>query len=260
MPVWRLATRLSVKAAVLLCLLWPLAACVTTTDRPQARVDLKKAEQTHIQAGLGYLRRRDKDSARRHFLKALDLNPSSAGAHNGLALVYQTEEDWQRADLHFRRALQADAGFSLARNNYAAFLYARDRFEDAEQQLLRVVEDYQYERRDLAYMNLGKTQARLGKIDSAVQSLRQAVGINARLALAHLELASIYFEQAQFGQARRYLGRFASLSRHTPRSLWLGIRVERHFGDKNREASYVLALKNLHPNSDEYRQYQQSLP
>ena len=244
---------------VLASLLLALAACVTTTNAPERKVDLKKAEQTHVQAGLGYLRQQDKDSARRHFMKALELNPGSAGAYNGLALVYQLQEEQSQAEKQFRRAIDLDPDFSLARNNYAAFLFAQGRYAEAEQQLQQVVADYDYERRDIALMNLGRTQMQLEKFDEAITSLKQSLGINFRLPQSHLELADLYLRRKDFSLAKQRFDQFSRLARQTPRSLWLGIQIERQLGNKDREASLVLALKNLHPNSAEYEQYRQSI-
>ena len=242
----------------IIALLFLLTGCITTTNAPERKIDLKKAEQTHVQAGLGYLRQKDKDSAQRHFLKALELNPNSAGAHNGLALVYQMEEDPAQAELHFSRAIAADPDFSLARNNYAAFLFTAKRYTEAEQQLLRVVSDYTYERRDIALMNLGRTQMELEKFDAAITTLKQSIAVNFRLAQSHLELADLYFQREEYSSAKQYYDQFARLTRQTPRSLWLGIRIEHMLGNKDREASLALALKNMHPKSDEYQLYKKN--
>ncbi|MBR9911203.1 MAG: type IV pilus biogenesis/stability protein PilW [Gammaproteobacteria bacterium] len=260
MPRWLTAIeRLLLQAVGLSALLLAVSGCVTTSNSPERTVDLKKAEQTHVQAGMGYLRQRDKESARRHFLKAIDINSRSAGAHNGLALVYQFENNEELAEKHFTRALALEPGFSLARNNYAAFLHGLQRYPEAEKHLLQVVEDQSYERRDVALMNLGRTQLQLGKTDAAIKTLKQSLGINFRLSLAHIELADIYYARQDYVVAKHYFEQFSKLSRQTPRSLWLGIRLERHFGNKDKEASYALALKNLHPYSEEFLEYKKSI-
>lgn len=247
------------KTVFLLMVIGLLNACVTTTNKSEPEVDLKKAEETHIQAGLGYLRQGEKESARRHFLKAVEFNPQSAGAHNGLALIYQLDDEQDLAEKHFKKSLSIDSELSLARNNYAALLFMQKRYQEAEKQLLQVVEDYSYERRDRALMNLGRTQNQLGKTQEAIKSLKQAIGINFRLYTAHLELADLYFAEKEYALAKRHLDQYAKLARHTPRSLWLGIRIERIFGNKDQEASYAMALKNLHQYSDEFLEYKKSI-
>ena len=47
------------------------------------------------------------------------------------------------------------------------------------------------------------------------------------------------------------------MARPTSRSLWLGVRLSRVLGDQDQLSSYALALKNLFPESPEYRLYQE---
>lgn len=238
---------------------WLVSACVTTTNRPEQVIDLKKAEETHIQAGLGYLRQRDKESARRHFYKALKMNSKSAGAVNGLALVHQLENNPEEADKHFRKALNLDSDFSLARNNYGAFLYQQKRYPEAEKHLQIVSKDYTYDRRTMALLNLGRTQLKLDKDDEAEKSFKQVLSINFRVPMAQLELADLYFKKSNYTNSQFYLDQFGRSARPTPRSLWLGVRLERIFGNKDKEASYALALKNLHPYSAEYLEFKKTV-
>ncbi|MGH1371262.1 MAG: type IV pilus biogenesis/stability protein PilW [Cellvibrionaceae bacterium] len=259
MPVGQRYFITRIKSVVLLVALsWLVSACVTTTNRPEQVIDLKKAEATHIQAGLGYLRQQDKESARRHFYKALKLNSQSAGALNGLALVHQFEDDFEEADKFFRKALSIESDFSLARNNYGAFLYQQKRYSEAEKQLEIVAKDYTYSRRTMALLNLGRTQLKLNKDAEAEKSFKQVLKINYRVPMAQLELADLYFKQKNYTNAKFYLDQFGRSARPTPRSLWIGIRIERIYGNKDKEASYALALKNLHPYSAEYLEYKKT--
>ncbi|MAZ86488.1 MAG: type IV pilus biogenesis/stability protein PilW [Cellvibrionaceae bacterium] len=254
----RLVKSIFRRCALVVGLCLTLAACVTTTNAPEQRIDLAKAEATHIQAGLNYLRQRDKESARRHFLKALKLNSQSAGANNGIALVHQMEEEYELADQYYRKALSLDPDYALARNNYGVFLFRQERYKEAEEHLEIVAKDFTYGRRTIALISLGKTQLKLNKTTEAEKSFKQVLSINFRQPQAQLELADLYFQQKSYTNSKFYLDQFAKYSRQTPRSLWIGIRIERVFGNKDKEASYALALKNLHPYSQEYLEYKQS--
>lgn len=242
----------------MLALLW-MTGCVTTSDSAARKVDYAKAEKTHIQAGFGYLRQNDREAARRHFQKALELNKRSAGAYHGLAYLHWAENNLERAEADFRRALSLQPDFAQARNNYGSFLFSQLRYPEAEQQFIRVSQDYTYDGRQMALLNLGRTEVRLGKTDDAMRSFKQVISINNRLADPHLELAELYFEAKDYVTARQHLEQYNKLAGQTSRSLWLGIRIERIFGNKDKEASYALALKNLHPYSAEYLEYKNSV-
>lgn len=90
----------------------------------------------------------------------------------------------------------------------------------------------------------------------ALAAFQHALNLNPRLAPAAIELAEYSFAERDYASAKKYLDQFVrSNNRQTPRSLWLGIRIERIFGNKDKEASYALALKNMHPYSKEYLEY-----
>lgn len=236
-----------------------LAGCVTTTNQSAVKVDKEKALATHIELGLGYLRERNHESSRLHFSKALDIDSDSAGALNGMAMLYQVEKEDEQAEKYFRRALSANPKYSRGRNNYGAFLYGKGRYQEAYKQFSAVTRDMGYERRSMGLVNLGRTALKLNKIDEAEKAFTQALGINYRLSLAHLEMASLKFNMRDYESAKFYHEQFGALRRHNPRSLWLGIQIERIFGNKDKEASYALALKNLYAYSNEYLEYKKTL-
>ena len=65
-------------------------------------------------------------------------------------------------------------------------------------------------------------------------------------------MAELSFELERHLQARGYLQRFEDAARrHTARTLWLGIRIERALGDRDAEASYALQLEKNFPDAKE---------
>lgn len=248
-----LSRRLSILLATA-CLL--LAGCVTeTTNRLAQNKDTDKAVKAYVEAGMLYLQKRQMSNAHRTLHRAYDMKPNDPGVNNGLALFYGIEGDKPQAEKHFKRALSADANFSTARNNYAAFLFAEGRYDEAVQQLERVTKDYRYDRRFTAFENLGLAYQKVGNNAEAQQSFERALKLNPNMPVSLLELAHLHFEQGDNLNAKRYLDQFEKISPPSPRQLWLGIRLQRILGDKNKVASYELALRNLFPGSPEYKAY-----
>ena len=70
------------------------------------------------------------------------------------------------------------------------------------------------------------------------------------------QFGDLYFTGGDFVRSKQYFDSFNSMARSTARSLWLGIRLSHVQGDQNQLSSYALALKNLFPDSPEYRLYQ----
>lgn len=69
--------------------------------------------------------------ARQWAKKALELDDTLAEAYAALARVAQNEYDWAGAEREFRRAIELNPSYALARIWYAQYLYATQRFEEA---------------------------------------------------------------------------------------------------------------------------------
>lgn len=237
-----------------------LSGCVTeSTDRRATPVSSDKAREDHIQLGLSYIGEGNRDSARYHLLKAIELDSRSPGAHNGMALLYQMELENELAEQHYKKALALDKSFTRARNNFGVFLFQQERFEEAFDQFYKASEDTDYDLRPQAFLSLGITAKKLGRHEQAMEAWTRALALQPRLSPAYIELAEYYFEQKDYPKARQLLAGFDNLSRPTSRSLWLSIRLENIFGNRDARASKGLALKKLFPYSKENLEYQEWL-
>lgn len=234
-----------------------LTACVSTTGRNDP-TDYDKALDSHIELASGYLKKRNRESAKHHVKKAFAINSRSAGAHNVQALIYELEGEMELADKHFRKALK-DRSYTMGRYNYAGYLLRRKRFDECYEQFGKVADVVDYSGRAKAMSLMGICAKKLGKLDRARAVFKHAVIIDPRQAIALIELADAEFQNKEYQLAKRYLDQFERVSAKTARSLWLGIRIEQIFENKDKEASYVLQLKNLHPYSNEYLEYKRSV-
>lgn len=239
----------------LLLLVLGLSACVS--QRSGQQVDRTAALDSYVQLAMAYIESGNREAARHHLRRAFDLEPKSIPANAALAMLYQLEGEPGLAEERFRWVLRRDPGFSQARNNYAAFLFGQERYKEAFTQFERVSRDLDYEQRDRALLNLGRTALLLDNPDRAKAAFEHAYMLNRRLTPVLLELADVAFKEQNYAQAKRYLDQYSESTRHSPRSLLLGIKIERIFGNKDQEASYALALRNRFPYSNEMLEYQQ---
>src|SRR5690606_28595832 len=183
-----------VVVALSLAAVLALAGCTTVTTekgKPPVRakpVAMDQALQDHIQLGLSYIGEGNRESARHHLTKALEIDGRSPGAHNGMALLYQLEGETALAEKHFKRAIALDRDFTRARNNYGVFLVQQQRVEEAHDEFRRVTEDTGYDQRPQAFVNLGITASRLGRQEEAVEAWSRAIALNPRLAMPYLEI------------------------------------------------------------------------
>lgn len=238
-----------------------LAACVTTTTGGfNTEPSDERAVRDFVQLAIGYFDAGDMAAARRNINNALAINSRSSDAYNVLAMVLQREGDRELAGQTFVHALELDSRNSRARNNYAAFLFDSGEYERAYQQLEMVANDTTYEGRALAFENLGLAALRTERPERAEYAFERALQLNGNAFRASLEMAQIRFDRGEFAEAMNYYNRFVTSSQfynvaQTPRSLLLGIQLERRFDNQEGAARYALQLESLYRDSLQYQQY-----
>ena len=244
---------------LLLLTVMATAGCVSSGANKSSGADPGAANQQHIRLALSYISSNNRDLARVHLEKAKAFNPRSAQLYNGYALLYQMEQEFELAERYYRKALAADSDYTLAHYNYSAFLFNQGRMQEALEELQLVTQGLGYERRPQAFYMLGLSQKRLGDTEAAVESFEKATQLSAGFALPFLEAAEIYFQQQNYPLSKMALDRFKQLSKPTSKSLWLSVRIEQRFGNRDKAASEGLKLKNLFPYSKENLEYQEWL-
>lgn len=235
-----------------------LMGCVTETNKSgKTTVDKNKALELHIQLAEGYIDQSNRESARHHLRKAFELDKNSAQATAAMAKLYQLEGENKLAEEYYLTALRKDKKLTKARNDYGLFLYRAKRYEDALEQFEIASADLDYDLRSQVLINQGRTALKLGLNDRAESVFKHALVLDRNSTAAMIELADLSFLKQDYASAKGYLDYYSANMRPNARSLLLGIRIERTFGNKDKEASYVLALRNLFPYSKEYLEYKQ---
>lgn len=246
-------------ALCLLLLVIPLSGCtVSEIIGSNLQKNPEKRVEVGLQAATEYLKADDVENALRHINKVLELDSKNAEAHQTMALIYTRENKLALAESYYKKAIRYDKTLSSARNNYATLLYSMGRYDEAIEQLLVATNDLEYDNRAQAVQNLGLSYMKQGRMSDAEASFQTAIRLNPKLSRSLLELSDLLLAQKQYKLAARYLRDYAATARHTPRSLWIGIQIERVNGNQDAIASYALSLRNIYPNSVEYRRYMET--
>jgi type IV pilus assembly protein PilF len=238
-----------------------LAGCTQIVEVNGHKVDRDASAQDHVQIASEFMQRGDDEHALMHLQRALELNPDSAQAHSLLGLLLQREGDVAGAEKNFRKAVSDDDTYSPAHNNYGAFLFGQGRYKEAVTQLQKAADDLSYNARDQALVNLGRASVKTGDLATAETAFARAMRVHPDMPEALLEMADLQFTKGNTVAAHDLYQHFLQLTGNaiqSARTLWLGIRLERIFGDKNALSSYELALKNIYPESPEYKAFVQS--
>lgn len=246
-------------ALILFCS-FVLTACVTERlDGKRRIVDKDEALKQHIQLVEGYVSLKNRESARHHIRKAMEINKDSPQVLGALALVYQLEGENKLAEETYKKAIRKNKHLSSIENNYGYFLYGLKRYEDALVQFEAAAANLDFDDRAAALVNVGRSSLLLGNKSRAKAAFEHAAILKPGFPDPFIELAGIYFSEQDYPKAKESLDKFMNLGQQTPRALLMAIRLERMFGNKDREASYVLVLKNRYPYSKEYLEYRQTL-
>lgn len=247
---------------VLPALLATLVSCVTTTTGGfNVDTSQEQAVEDYVQLAIGYYDAGDNAGARRNINNALRLDNRNSGAYNVLALIFQAEGDLDLAEENFQRSISLNRDNSRARNNYAALLFAGDRYREAYEQLQRVTQDVNYEGRGVAFENLGRAALRINRPDDAVAAFRRALQINSNLYVSALELAILEADRQNWESARSFFQQYMTTVDfynipHTPRALLAGIQIEKQFQNSDLVQRFGLILSTLYQDSPEYLMYQ----
>jgi len=230
-----------------------LIGCATGPS--QEGVNEQKAAEINAQLGLRYMQQGKNDLALEKLKRALKYDDDSVAAHHYLADLYRRLDEKEKAEDHYETALYLDPENSRIHNNYGVFLCNTGRYDDAEEHFLEVLNNPVYRGRAASFENLGICLRKGERYDRAEKYFRKALEINPRLAKSLAAMAELSFKKENMLSARGYLQRYRDVARHTPRTLWLGIRVERALGDEDAVASYGMLLKNNFPESEEAAKY-----
>ena len=138
--------------------------------------------------------------AKRHAIKALELDPSLAEAHASLGFVkLYFEWDWPGAEAAFQRAIQLDPSLAASHQWYCIYLLAAGRPAEAFRQIQAA------QQRDPLSLSvntdLGFYYYYTEQYDEAVKQLKLVLQINPDFPPAHLWLGRAYQELGKFDEA-----------------------------------------------------------
>lgn len=224
----------------------------------QTEYDANEVAQTNTRLGVAYMQDGNYEKALAKLERARKADPNYPTVHNMLGLLYQRLGEHGKAEDSFEEGLRLAPSNANLLNNYGQFLCNQNRYEEALEAFEKSGKNPLNENPARALTNAGTCALLNNDIARAEEYYRQALQRNPRHPLALLHMADIQYDNGEFLSARGYLQRHLEVARHSARSLWLGIRIERELGDSDAVSSYALLLKSNFPDSEEARQLRES--
>ncbi len=205
----------------------------------------------NLKLGIGYLQEGFYEKALEKLTRAREARPDYPPIYNALGVLHQRLGSYDVAEDNFKMAIKLNPEDSSTLNNYGLLLCQTQRYEEADELFLRAVNNPLYATPELAYNNAGTCALNNGQIELAENYFNEALKRNSGVGSALIQMSEISYNRGNYLPARGYLSRYLASNRHTSKSLWLGIRIERELGDKNAVSSYALLLRNQFTNSEE---------
>lgn len=148
-------------------------------------------------------------------MKALEIDPELAQAHNALAeLKYQYEYDWSGAEKEFKTAIELNPNIAWIRQAYGWFLMSMGRFDEAATEM-----DLAHEL-DPSSLTINIGRGRLyyfsRQYDRAVQQFKNIIAVEPNDYSAYLALFNCYEQQKMYPEALDTLIKFQTQSGEDP--------------------------------------------
>lgn len=220
--------------------------------------DRAEIAATNLNLGIEYMKLGEYNLALEKLLRAKEAKSDYAPVYDALGLLYQKLGKADEAERNFQQAIYLNSKNSITLNNYGQFLCNQGREEEADKYFLAAAEDPLNETPEIPYANVGTCAYMHDQPDKAAEFFKKALTINPAIPAALIQMSEIEYKQGNYISAHDYLERYLKISKHTPKSLWLGIRVEQELGNKNKVSGYALLLRNRYPDTEEARHLEES--
>jgi eukaryotic-like serine/threonine-protein kinase len=162
-------------------------------------------------------------------IRALQIDPLSADAH--ATLGYVRHYDWRLDDAErsFRRSIELNPSYPLARIWYANLLMSRGRYDDALAQARAALEVDPFSL--IINTNLGWVLIAAGRYTEAIEQLTRTVALDSTYTQAHWRIADALRNAGRIAESAAHAARVVELAGRTPPVLGLLAATSAALGD-----------------------------
>lgn len=227
-----------------------LAGSVLAADEGATPAQLRDRASIRVQLAGEYYRLQNYQEATRSAQAALSHDPKYAPAYNMLALISMELRDDDQARIHFKRALDIAPEDSDVLHNYGWFLCERGEPRLGLQQFMLAVKNPLYSGADKTLVWAGKCAQKNADPIAARSHFERALKYRPDNIEAKLNLSALQLQAGALPEARRaMLELMKVVNPPTAEVLWLGVKVERKFANREGELRYADQLRRLYPES-----------
>jgi len=207
--------------------------------------------QSHADLAAGYYELGKYAIALEEANAAVQVDPDYAPAYRVLGMTYMALHDDRNAEQSFQRALRLDPADPDSNDSYGLFLCQRKREQEGIKYFLAALRNPLYTTPEKSWVNAGVCADQIGDTAAAEDYFQKAIRLNPSQPQALYHLAQIAYRRGDFPAAKSYLLRLPPEVAPNAGLLWLELRIERHLGDRDAEASYGFQLRKNFPDAPE---------
>jgi type IV pilus assembly protein PilF len=153
---------------------------------------VKKRARAKETLGMSSIQRGDVKGGIGRLIEAAQLDPENANIHNELALAYKNLGVYDRALVHFKKALELKPEFTEAQNNLGTLYLLMGKWDLAIACFKKALSDITYRTPHFAYNNLGLAYYGKGVYDKAIDSYRRALQSSPSYTICYRNLGLAY--------------------------------------------------------------------
>jgi len=168
-------------------------------------VNEKKEAQAYYQGGTAALVEGDYTVALERLLKAVKINPEDPYGHNNLALTYQVKKLYDKAEFHFKRALELKEDFPDAQNNLGVLYLKKKQWKKAVEYCMKAAKNPLYRTPEKAYANVGRAYYGMKDYRKAIKYQRKAITIDREFCYAYTSLGQAQMRSKKYDRASKSL-------------------------------------------------------
>lgn len=250
-PLTRLALTCGVALWLGACAQTPTASkddMKTVSDQS----DVERRAQTRLQLAGAYLADGKRDIALDEIKKTINIDPNFSPAYNLRGLIYAALGQSDLAEASFQRAIALDGQNGDNLHNYGWFLCQAKRYDEAQANFSRALEQRSYRSAIKTMLAQGICQAQAGDLKAAKATLANAYQFDTVNPMVGLNYAEVLHRLGDNDHARFYINRVNSAQASvSSASLWLSVRVERALGNELNASASEQLLVHKFPKSPE---------
>src|SRR5690625_20883 len=241
---------------MLLAGLLALGGCATTTgpdgmhraDTPEGR---RNAARIHTELGQAYFKQGKLKTALDKLQTALQFDPDYMPAHSVLGALYTRIGNMDKAEQHYRRAVELKPKSGTANNNFGTFLCHQDRVSEGLPYIKKALADPFYKTPAMAWTNAGMCQMRVRNFEKAETDFTKALGFNPKYPDALYQMARALYLQGDAFHASAFIQRHRALGRPDAAALKLGYDIAKRLGNAEGAQDYARQLRAKFPDSEQ---------